>query len=91
MQGFVFFSTLICMHYKIKIFTVDFILFLLKLNPCNEADTVSLFFLFDRIARTRIKNGIPCFEIEWQKPGWCPLVQIKLFYNAIKSMDKNLL
>ncbi|XP_019376331.1 PREDICTED: flap endonuclease GEN homolog 1 [Gavialis gangeticus] len=21
-----------------------------------------------RIARTRIKNGIPCFEIEWQKP-----------------------
>ncbi|XP_006276351.3 flap endonuclease GEN homolog 1 [Alligator mississippiensis] len=23
-----------------------------------------------RIARTRIKNGIPCFEIEWQKPEY---------------------
>ncbi|XP_019468841.1 flap endonuclease GEN homolog 1 isoform X2 [Meleagris gallopavo] len=23
-----------------------------------------------RIVKTRVKNGVPCFEIEWQKPGW---------------------
>lgn len=41
------------------------------------------------IVKTRVKNGVPCFEIEWQKPGWSRFYVhygTKLFIEKEESM-----